>query len=285
MKGHKAYMYAILVGMLLLSLAGSSIATSLQGNSIYPTGSLPKFSATSVCNFDGAYQGSSGFLYINNTLQCMVNYSATNFNNACSQTLWDANVVGNVYTCPDPSASFISTHGGGGSGGSSSSQYSFTLIYNNTVSIINATSDNPENEPVLPLNNLFTLSGSPDYYYVSYCENAQNNGGPCNAYYVAQFQNLTVSLSASSANVKAGPTSGYVDFTNHTTGGYPYGSPPYTYEGYTVQLNGQAITQSSGDYLEQGNAFTFYVGGNVYGNTRCSGCERRYCLWECNCIR
>ena len=236
----------------------------MQGNASSTAGSLPKFSATSVCNFNGAYSGSSGFLYINNTGQCLVNYDPTNLDNSCSQTLWDANTVGNTYTCPDPSQSFLSTppggNGGGGSGGGSS-EYYFTLVYHNTVSIINATSDNPDNAPVLPLNNIFTLAGSPGYYYVSYCENPQNDGGPCNAYYVAQFQNLTVSLSASPTNVKAGPTSGYVSFTNYTSGGYPYGSPPYTYDGYTVQLNGQTITQSSGDYLEQGNAFTFYVGG------------------------
>ena len=248
----------ILVGMLLLPLAGSSSAASLQGNASSTTGSLPKFSATSACNFNGAYSGSSGFLYLNNTDQCMVNYQPTQFNNSCSQTLWNANKVGHTYTCPDPSLSFSKTHP---IGGGSSPQYSFTLVYHNTVSIINATSDNPDNAPVLPLNNIFTLAGSPGYYYVSYCENPQNDGGPCDAYYVARFQNLTVSLSASPTNVKAGPKSGYVSFTNYTTGGYPYGSPPYTYEGYTVQLNGQTITQSSGDYLEQGNSFTFYIGG------------------------
>ena len=263
MKEHSAYIYAILVSMLLLSLAGNSVAASAQGNVISSSSNLPKLSATSVCNFDGAYSGSSGFLYINNTDQCMVNYHPTSFSSSCNQTLWNAHVVGNTYTCPDPSLSFIRIGGGGGGGGGggSSPQYTFTLVYHNTVSIINATSSNPDNAPVLPLNNIFTLAGSPGYYYVSYCENAQNDGGSCNAYYVAQFQNLTVSLSASPADVQAGPISGYVSFTNYTAGGYPYGSPPYTYDGYTVQLNGQTITQSSGDYLEQGNAFTFYAGG------------------------
>ena len=263
MKGHIGYAYAIMFGVLFLSLSGNSAAAASHGGASSPLHSLPELSATSVCNFNGAYSGSSGFLYINNTGQCIVNYDPTNFGNACSQALWNANTVGNTYTCPDPSLSFVSTPSGGGGGGGvgSSSEYYFTLIYHNTVSIINATSDNPDNAPVLPLNNLFTLAGSPGYYYVSYCENAQNNGGPCNAYYVAEVQNLTVSLSASPTNVQAGPISGYVSFTNYTTGGYPYGSPAYTYEGYTVQLNGQTVTQSTGDYLEQGNAFTFYVGG------------------------
>ena len=264
MKGKIGYTYATILVVLYLLLQFNSAAAASPGGAQGSLHSLPKLSATSVCDFNGAYSGSSGFLYINNTGQCIINYNPTNLGNSCSQTLWDANTVGNTYTCPDPSLSFLSTSPGGkggGGGGGGSSEYYFTLVYHNAVSIINATSDNPDNAPVLPLNNIFTLAGSPGYYYVSYCENSQNDGGPCDAYYVARFQNLTVSLSASPDNVQAGPVSGYVSFTNSTAGGYPYGSPPYTYDGYTVQLNGQTITQSSGDYLEQGNAFTFYTGG------------------------